>query len=62
VVVDRDNGEPLRRAFDSGLNFVTLLNLGGGIAELAFSSAAPTRLTEVLAGAGRGSGGKREIE
>jgi hypothetical protein len=45
VVVDRDNVSVAAR-FDSGLNFVTLLNLGGGMPTRV--SVPRTRLTEVL--------------
>jgi hypothetical protein len=45
VVVDRDNVSIAAR-FDSGLNFVTLLNLGGGMPTRV--SVPRTRLTEVL--------------
>jgi hypothetical protein len=45
VVVDRDNVSIAAR-FDSGLNFVTLLNLGGGMPTRV--SVPRTRLAEVL--------------
>ncbi|MEO6601265.1 MAG: hypothetical protein ABIQ16_15415, partial [Polyangiaceae bacterium] len=56
VVVDRDNVSVAAR-FDSGLNFVTLLNLGGGMPTRV--SVPRTRLSEVLRALGvdpRGAG------
>ena len=49
VVVDRDNVSVAAR-FDSGLNFVTLFNLGGGMPTRV--SVPRSRLTEVMRGLG----------